>query len=156
MAIQRRRRAGLPTAALSVWALKVAGLAAIVIVAVFLLSQERQRAGAPIVIQGVPWVVPLVTALVVALSFLLMRTGFGRHVYAVGGNAEAARRHQRRRRQDLLLHPRVDAGDRRGHPARVAGQLGLTDDRRRADAALRGRCGRDRRHVAVRRPRARL
>ena len=36
--------------------------------------------------------VPLVTALVVALSFLLMRTGFGRHVYAVGGNAEAARR----------------------------------------------------------------
>jgi D-xylose transport system permease protein len=44
------------------------------------------------VIQGVPWVVPLVLALVVGLSFLLMRTGFGRHVYAVGGNAEAARR----------------------------------------------------------------
>ena len=92
LAIQRRRRAGLPAAALSVWAAKVIGLAVIVIVAVFLLSQERQRPNAPIVIQGVPWVVPLVTALVVALSFLLTRTGFGRHVYAVGGNAEAARR----------------------------------------------------------------
>jgi len=40
----------------------------------------------------VPWVVPLVAALVVGLTFLLSRTAFGRHVYAVGGNAEAARR----------------------------------------------------------------
>jgi D-xylose transport system permease protein len=92
MAIQRRRRAGLPTAALSVWAAKVVGLAVVMIVAVFLLNQERQRANAPIVIQGVPWVVPLVTVLFVALTFLLTRTGFGRHVFAVGGNAEAARR----------------------------------------------------------------
>jgi D-xylose transport system permease protein len=36
--------------------------------------------------------VPLVAALVVALHFLLTKTAFGRHVYAVGGNAEAARR----------------------------------------------------------------
>jgi D-xylose transport system permease protein len=92
MAIQRRRRAELPALALSVWVAMVAGLAVVVIVAVFLLNQERQRAGAPIVIQGVPWVVPVVTVLFVALTFLLTRTGFGRHVYAVGGNAEAARR----------------------------------------------------------------
>jgi D-xylose transport system permease protein len=91
-AILRRRRADLPTQALSVWAAKVAGLAVVVLVAVFLLNQQRQRVGAPIVIQGVPWVVPLVTVLFVALTFLLTRTGFGRHVYAVGGNAEAARR----------------------------------------------------------------
>jgi D-xylose transport system permease protein len=87
-----RKRAGLPTMAMSVWAAKVAGLAVVVLVGIYLLNQERQRANAPIVIQGVPWVVPLVTVLVVALSFLLMRTSFGRHVYAVGGNAEAARR----------------------------------------------------------------
>src|SRR5919202_5538330 len=31
-------------------------------------------------------------ALVVVLTFVLARTGFGRHIYAVGGNAEAARR----------------------------------------------------------------
>jgi D-xylose transport system permease protein len=91
-AIQRRRKAGLQTPALSVWAMKVAGLAVVVLVFVYLLSQERQRPNAPITIQGVPWVVPLVALLVVGLSFLLMRTGFGRHVYAVGGNAEAARR----------------------------------------------------------------
>ena len=35
---------------------------------------------------------PLVAALVVGLSFVLSRTAFGRHIYAVGGNAEAARR----------------------------------------------------------------
>ena len=91
-AIRSRRKAGLQTPALSVWAAKVAGLAIVMIVFVYLLNQERQRPNAPITIQGVPWVVPLVGALVVGLSFLLVRTGFGRHVYAVGGNAEAARR----------------------------------------------------------------
>jgi D-xylose transport system permease protein len=92
LAIRRRRRAELPAQALSVWAAKVAGLAVVVLVGVFLLNQERQRANAPIVIQGVPWVVPVVTVLFVALTFVLTRTGFGRHVYAVGGNSEAARR----------------------------------------------------------------
>ena len=87
-----RKNAGLPVTAMSVLGAKVLGLAVVVIVFVFLLSQERQRPNAPIVIQGVPWVVPLVVALVVVLTFLLMRTSFGRHVYAVGGNAEAARR----------------------------------------------------------------
>jgi D-xylose transport system permease protein len=92
LVIRRREKAGLPAAALSVWAVKVLALAVVVVIAVYLLNLERQRPAAPIVIQGVPWVVPLVIALVVGLSFLLMRTGFGRHVYAVGGNAEAARR----------------------------------------------------------------
>jgi len=90
--IQRRRKAGLPAQAMSVWAAKVALLGLIVFVAVLLLNQERQRATATITIQGIPWVVPLVAALVVGLTFLLSRTAFGRHVYAVGGNAEAARR----------------------------------------------------------------
>ena len=91
-AITTRKRAGLPTMAMSVWLAKVVALGVVVFLAIFLLSQERQRANAPIIIQGVPWVVPLVTVLVVGLTFLLVRTGFGRHVYAVGGNAEAARR----------------------------------------------------------------
>jgi len=90
--IQTRKRAGLPTPAMSVWAAKVAGLALPVLIVTYLLNEERQRPNAPITIQGVPWVVPLVVALVVVLSFILQRTGFGRHVYAVGGNAEAARR----------------------------------------------------------------
>lgn len=91
-AIRTRKNAGLPVPAMSVWAAKVVALGVVVLALVFLLNQERQRPNAPIVIQGVPWVVPLVVLLVVVLTFLLMRTSFGRHVYAVGGNAEAARR----------------------------------------------------------------
>ncbi|HEX2412402.1 MAG TPA: sugar ABC transporter permease [Solirubrobacteraceae bacterium] len=92
MRIRSRRKEGLPTEAMSVWGLKVAALAVVVLIAVYLLNQERQRETAVITIQGIPWVVPLVTALVVGLSFVLARTAFGRHIYAVGGNAEAARR----------------------------------------------------------------
>jgi D-xylose transport system permease protein len=40
----------------------------------------------------VPWLVPLVLGFLVVLTFLLTRTRYGRHVYAVGGNTEAARR----------------------------------------------------------------
>ncbi|MHB8469872.1 MAG: sugar ABC transporter permease [Gaiellaceae bacterium] len=48
------------------------------------------------VVQGTPFGLPLAGVLIVvfliALTFLAKRTTFGRHVYAVGGNAEAARR----------------------------------------------------------------
>jgi D-xylose transport system permease protein len=92
LGLQKRKKAGLPTQDLSVLGAKVAALGIVVFLFVFILNQERQRETATITIQGVPWVVPLVAALVVALTFLLSRTAFGRHVYAVGGNAEAARR----------------------------------------------------------------
>jgi D-xylose transport system permease protein len=39
-----------------------------------------------------PWSVPLIAVLLVVLSLVLGRTAYGRHVYAVGGNPEAARR----------------------------------------------------------------
>ena len=92
MRIRSRRKEGLPAEVMSVWAVKVGALAAVVLIAVWLLNQERQRETAIITLQGIPWVVPLVGALVVGLSFVLSRTAFGRHIYAVGGNAEAARR----------------------------------------------------------------
>jgi D-xylose transport system permease protein len=44
------------------------------------------------VVRGVPWVVLLVLVVLVAWSWLLSRTRFGRYIYAIGGNAEAARR----------------------------------------------------------------
>jgi D-xylose transport system permease protein len=87
-----RKKAGLPAESASVIGAKIAALAVIVFLFVFVLNQERQRETALITIQGVPWVVPLVAALVLGLTFVLSRTGFGRHIYAVGGNAEAARR----------------------------------------------------------------
>src|SRR5687768_3920946 len=53
MAIQKRRKAGLPAESMSVFLAKVGGLAAVVLVFTFLLNQERQRETALIVIQGV-------------------------------------------------------------------------------------------------------
>ena len=41
---------------------------------------------------GIPWAIPVVVVLLLALTFLLNKTSFGRHVYAVGGNSEASRR----------------------------------------------------------------
>ena len=43
-------------------------------------------------LEGIPWIAPLVGVLLVIWTFVQNRTAFGRHVYAVGGNAEAARR----------------------------------------------------------------
>ena len=43
-------------------------------------------------LSGMPWVVPIVFGVLVAWSFLVKRTRFGRYLYAIGGNAEAARR----------------------------------------------------------------
>jgi D-xylose transport system permease protein len=57
-------------------------------VATLLLNMRRGAGG----VRGVPIVVPVVLVLVVMLTFLLERTAWGRHLLAVGGNAEAARR----------------------------------------------------------------
>jgi D-xylose transport system permease protein len=57
-------------------------LAAIVIAAVTILNSDR----------GVPLAVMILLAFVVGMEYVARRTGFGRHVFAVGGNSEAARR----------------------------------------------------------------
>src|SRR6266700_3172482 len=44
------------------------------------------------VLSGVPWVVPIVLGVLVLFTVLTGRTRFGRYIYAIGGNAEAARR----------------------------------------------------------------
>jgi D-xylose transport system permease protein len=44
------------------------------------------------VIEGIPYVLPVVAVLLIFWTFVLARTSYGRHVYAVGGNPEAARR----------------------------------------------------------------
>jgi D-xylose transport system permease protein len=43
-------------------------------------------------IVGLPYIIPLVLVVLVAWTILLQRTRFGRYVYAIGGNSEAARR----------------------------------------------------------------
>jgi D-xylose transport system permease protein len=87
-----RRAGGLHADSLAVVGAKVAVLAVLLGAATAYLSQERSRNVALTSIKGVPMVVVLLVVLLVGLTFLLQRTAFGRHVYAVGGNAEAARR----------------------------------------------------------------
>ena len=43
-------------------------------------------------VQGVPWVIPIVLGVLGAWTLVLQRTRFGRYIYAIGGNPEAARR----------------------------------------------------------------
>lgn len=89
---RQRERAGLPTPTILVWVLKSAAFAVVVIAATAYLSKERSRNVFLASLKGVPIVVVIVAGLLVLLTFLLTRTAWGRHVYAVGGNAEAARR----------------------------------------------------------------
>lgn len=69
------------------------GIAALLIVpAVWVLNKNRAFPNAPEEQRGMPYVVPLVLILVLVLTFVLNRTRYGRHLMAVGGNPEAARR----------------------------------------------------------------
>ncbi|MFD2350373.1 hypothetical protein ACFSTC_15095 [Nonomuraea ferruginea] len=60
--------------------------------AVYVLNLERSRNPLLTSLTGVPIVVPIILALLVLWTFVLHRTAFGQHIYAVGGNPEAARR----------------------------------------------------------------
>jgi D-xylose transport system permease protein len=101
-----RRKQGLPAEPVGVYGAKIVGLAVITLVVVFLLSKNRALNSKPILtnvngkivfvtpkaVEGVPYVVPVLLVLVVLWTFMLSRTRYGRHLYAVGGNEEAARR----------------------------------------------------------------
>jgi len=85
----RRRARGLVAPPISVTILKVLGVALAGVLLVLICNTDR---GVLVPIRGMPWVLLIVLAVVTAWSTLLGRTRFGRHVYAIGGNAEAARR----------------------------------------------------------------
>ncbi len=88
----RRQQKGLPSDPMPVLVARIAGLALVTGFVVYVLNQNRARNPNFATLSGVPIVVPIVVALLIVLSFVLRRTTYGRHVYAVGGNAEAARR----------------------------------------------------------------
>jgi D-xylose transport system permease protein len=85
----RRRASGLAAPPISVTALKVAIMAVAGVVLVLIGNTNR---GYLVVVSGLPWVVLVVLVLLAAWSLLLSRTKFGRYMYAIGGNPEAARR----------------------------------------------------------------
>jgi D-xylose transport system permease protein len=78
----RRGKAGLERAPDVILALRVGGLALATFAVVYVANQDR----------GIPYVFLVLAAAYIIWSYVLNRTRFGRHVYAVGGNAEAARR----------------------------------------------------------------
>ncbi|MFN8077387.1 MAG: ABC transporter permease [Kineosporiaceae bacterium] len=88
----RRARAGLSAAPMPVLIAKIVSLAVVMSLVTAFLNQERSPNAVVKSLKGVPVVIPFTIVFVVGLTFLLSRTAFGRHVYAVGGNAEAARR----------------------------------------------------------------
>src|SRR3989475_6718559 len=85
----RRRASGLVAPPPSLSMLKILAVAAAGAALALLVNANR---GALVPIQGMPWVVLIVLGVLAAWTVLLGRTRFGRYVYAIGGNAEAARR----------------------------------------------------------------
>lgn len=79
---QQRSAANLSSGGMSVPVAKAAALTAALVFAVFYLEQGR----------GVPWMFAVFVLFVVILDYALTRTKWGRSMFAVGGNAEAARR----------------------------------------------------------------
>jgi len=86
---RRRRVNGLVAPPVSVTLLKIAVTAIAGVVVVLVANTNR---GILTTVAGLPWVVLVVLGILVIFTVLLGRTRFGRYVYAIGGNAEAARR----------------------------------------------------------------
>jgi D-xylose transport system permease protein len=80
--IYRRRKFDLPNPPWSIIILKTAVIAALAIGVTAWANSDR----------GVPFVGLLMLGLLLFLTYVATRTRFGRHVYSVGGNAEASRR----------------------------------------------------------------
>ena len=78
----QRVRHGLATAPDAVLALRVVGLAIAVFAVVYVCNKDR----------GIPYVLLMLAGVYILWTYVLNRTRFGRHIYAVGGNTEAARR----------------------------------------------------------------
>ena len=85
----RRRSAGLVAPPVSVTLLKAAGVLIAAVVIALIANQNRGRL---IPLEGLPWAVLVVLAILVVWTVLLGRTRFGRYLYAIGGNTEASRR----------------------------------------------------------------
>jgi D-xylose transport system permease protein len=85
----RKHRRHLEVAPRSLTAMKIALIAVAGIVVVAICNVNRAHVGT---IDGVPYIIPIVLVVLVVSTGLLQRTRFGRYVYAIGGNPEAARR----------------------------------------------------------------
>jgi D-xylose transport system permease protein len=87
----RRHRKGVSNQPMVLIVGRLASIAVLVLAAVALMSVDRNPSHT-IPIMGVPSAVLLLIGCVVLFDYITRRTKFGRYIFAVGGNAEAARR----------------------------------------------------------------
>jgi D-xylose transport system permease protein len=79
---QKRVASGLAAPPIALVIIRIAAVAVAALLFVYVVNQDR----------GVPVAVLILLGFVSAFDFMTRRTKFGRHIYAVGGNMEAARR----------------------------------------------------------------
>jgi D-xylose transport system permease protein len=89
---RRRSRAGLESESSLALLFRLAIIAAAVLAAVAIMSVNRNPVQGGKVISGVPAAVIFLIGFVVIFDQITRRTRFGRYIFAVGGNVEAARR----------------------------------------------------------------
>jgi D-xylose transport system permease protein len=80
--MRRRRAAGLEAEPMVSVAIRTGAASIAILAAVYIVNQDR----------GLPLAAVILVGFVVVFQTLTQRTRFGRYIYAVGGNAEAARR----------------------------------------------------------------
>jgi D-xylose transport system permease protein len=78
----RRQRAGLPADSVRAPVIRLVVVGAAIVAALVIFNKDR----------GLPLAVVIVVGLALVFVFITEQTRFGRHIFAVGGNAEAARR----------------------------------------------------------------
>ena len=147
-AMRRRRAAGLTAAPMAFLLVKALALTALLEVGVYYLNLGR----------GVPWMFGFFVLLVVVLNYALTRTKWGRSMFAVGGNREAARRSGINVAPHLHLGLRavLNARSSRRHSLGfAAGDIQPAGGHRRRQPE-RDRRGGHRRNQPVRRARQRL
>jgi D-xylose transport system permease protein len=85
----RRRRSGLVAPPVGLTIAKIVLFVAVGSAVVAICNVNRAAVGT---LEGVPWAILIVLGVLGAWTFLLQRTRYGRYIYAIGGNPEAARR----------------------------------------------------------------
>ena len=80
--IRRRKAANLSATSPVNVAIRAVALVVVLLVAAWYLNRDN----------GVPWMFAIFVLMIVAANYALTRTDWGRHMFAVGGNEEAARR----------------------------------------------------------------
>jgi len=86
---ERRIKNGLVAQPRSIMFAKVIGLVLVGLAMVWVFNSNRSNF---LVLEGMPFAIPIDLAILALGTFILTKTRAGRYIYAIGGNAEAARR----------------------------------------------------------------